>query len=465
MRRSVGAVLALLSAAAAATFSAQAQSTIPAPGDDPFYVPPAGYQSLPNGSVLASRGIDAEYLAPFFSTSVVSLFGSAAASFAPGFTQLQNLKINAYQVLYKSTDGNGQPVAEAVTVLVPRGPWSGGGTRPVIAYQLDEDSVSVNCEPSYTLRTGLLAQQGGAGSVGQFEVALSLPALLDGYAVVYSDYEGPQSEWIAGLQEAHGVLDGIRAALDYGPDGLTPGTQVGLWGYSGGAGATGWAAEQAQSYAPELNIVGAAIGANPNADVVKLYDKVDGSLVDGFLPMAVVGLSRAFPNAGVAQYLNAAGTQLLAKAANPDVCSIQALVEFAFAGKIENYTVDPAVSLPDSPPGQIIFPSNSLVDQPLTPSMPVLNYHDEFDEIVPVASDDELALKYCAAGGQVEVMRTSTPVPFVGLVHIAGEIEGDYAALNYLGNRFNGLAPRNDCPASVLWSLGDGLPYYPFITQ
>ncbi|WP_458685924.1 lipase family protein [Nocardia tengchongensis] len=35
-----------------------------------------------------------------------------------------------------------------------------------------------------------------------------MPAL--GYAVVTSDYQGPDMAWIAGSQTAHGVLDGIH---------------------------------------------------------------------------------------------------------------------------------------------------------------------------------------------------------------------------------------------------------------
>jgi hypothetical protein len=456
-------MIAVLMLAAFGASAAGAASAIPVPANDPFYVPPAGYQTLPNGVVLRDRKINAEYLSPFFSTEVLTQFGIQLTNFLPSFYQLQNLKINAYQVLYKSTDGHNQPVAEAATILVPQGSWNGGGTRPVVSYQLDEDSVTTNCEPSYTLRTGLMAQQGGAGTAGQFEVSLSLVSLLQGYAVVYSDYEGPQSQWIAGLQEGHGVLDGIRAALAYAPAGLSTRTPVGLWGYSGGAGATGWAAEQAQSYAPELNIVGAAIGANPNSDLTRMYLRNDGTLVDGLLVMAIVGLDRAYPEAGIDAYLNPAGQQLLAGAQNQ--CTFQAAIQYSFTGPIENYTINPAVKVPDSAPGQIIFPANSLVDQAVTPTIPILNYHDEFDELVPVAADDELALKYCQAGAAVEVMRTSTPTPFVALVHIAGEIEGDLPALTYLGKRFKHMAPRNDCPAASKWSTGNGLPYYPYVTQ
>jgi len=449
----------LLILAGGITRPAQAQS-VPTPDNDPFYVPPAGYQALPNGAVLRDRSIDAQFLLPFLSTNVTSMLGSA---FGDKIAALQNLKINAYQVLYKSTDSHDQPTSEVATVLVPQGPWLGNGPRPLVAYQLDEDSVTTLGAPSYTLRTGLLGQ--GVLAADTFEVSVSLPALLEGYAIVYSDYEGPQSQWIAGKQEGHGVLDGIRAVLNYAPAGLTANTPIALWGYSGGAGATGWAAALRQSYSPELNVVGAAIGANPNSDLAQMYTNNDGKLSSGLLVMAIVGLDRAFPEAGIDAYLNAAGTQLLAGAQN--MVTIEAAIAYPVVGPIENYTIAPNVSLVNSAPGRFIFPTNSLVNQSLVPDMPILNYHDEFDELVPVKADNDLALKYCKAGANIEVMRTSTPVPFVALIHIAGEIEGWVPALNYITNRFNGVAPRNDCGplATAVWASPLPLAYYPFVTQ
>jgi hypothetical protein len=179
--------------------------------------------------------------------------------------------------------------------------------------------------------------------------------------------------------------------------------------------------------------------------------------------MAIVGLARAFPEAGIDAYLNTAGQQLLAGAQQQ--CTFQAAIQYAVTGPIENYTLQPYVKVPDSAPGKLIFPANSLVSQPYVPRIPILNYHDEFDELVPVSADDALALKYCKAGAPVEVMRTATPTPFVALVHVAGEIEGDLPALTYLGNRFRHLAPRNDCPAAAFWSAGIGLPYKPYQVQ
>src|SRR5207237_1235757 len=83
---------------------------------------------------------------------------------------------------------------------------------------------------------------------------LMMLALQRGWAVVVSDYEGPQSAFGAARMAGHGVLDGIRAAEALSGTGLTGAqTPVGLWGYSGGGLATSWAAELAAGYAPDLN--------------------------------------------------------------------------------------------------------------------------------------------------------------------------------------------------------------------
>lgn len=66
------------------------------PQDDPFYTPPAGYESAKVGDILASRSVKI-----------------AAFSKLP-----QNLKA-AYQLLYRTVDINGNPAATVQTVMVP----------------------------------------------------------------------------------------------------------------------------------------------------------------------------------------------------------------------------------------------------------------------------------------------------------------------------------------------------------
>ena len=105
--------------------------------------------------------------------------------------------------------------------------------------------------------------------------------LQQGWTVSAADYESNElAAFGIGAIAAHGVLDGIRAAIAFNSSGLSQspnGTKVGLFGYSGGGQATGWAMQSQPSYAPELNIVGAALGglpANLTADGIYLDGKV-----------------------------------------------------------------------------------------------------------------------------------------------------------------------------------------------
>lgn len=463
--------------------TARAQA-IPTPDNDAWYTPPAGYQSLPNGSVLNSRQIDAQYLIPLLSTQVVTQIADAIIGFTSltsaldGLTgELQNLQLDSYQVLYKSTDSHGQAVADATTIIVPHGTWQGNGqTRPLVAFETAEDSVSNTCEPSYTIRTGLLGAPGSQLAASQFEVGIGLTSLIAGYAVAYADYEGPDSQWIAGPQEGHAVLDGATAVLSFmqqnhASASLTSSSQVGLWGYSGGGGAAGWAAALRATYAPNLNVVGAAVGAPSNGNVAALYNANNGKLTEGLLPMAVVGLNRAYPEAGIDQYLNPAGTALLASASASGSCTIANAVLHAFIGPMENYTIAPWVPLPSSAPGKIIFPGNSLDDQTYTPNMPVLSYNDVYDGTVPIASDNDAATHWCQAGANVEVMHMSTYIPadpsgLLGLgIHVENEIAGALPAFIYLMDRFNGNTQRNDCPSSAVWSAQNKQAYHAFDVQ
>jgi secretory lipase len=79
-----------------------------------------------------------------------------------------------------------------------------------------------------------------------------------------------------------------------------------LTGYSGGAHATGWAAELAHRYAPKLNIVGAAEGGTP-ANLTTTGDYIDGTVFFGLALMSSEALDRGFPGAGIYSDLNAAG--------------------------------------------------------------------------------------------------------------------------------------------------------------
>ena len=96
-----------------------------------------------------------------------------------------------------------------------------------------------------------------------------------------ADYEGPRSEWTAGLNTAHGVIDGIRAAQSFAPAGLSgAATPTALMGYPGGALASQWANEVQPTYAPELKFAGVAAGGVP-ADIEYVARRIDGGVFAG----------------------------------------------------------------------------------------------------------------------------------------------------------------------------------------
>ncbi|KAL8276430.1 hypothetical protein RQP46_011182 [Phenoliferia psychrophenolica] len=124
--------------------------------------------------------------------------------------------------------------------------------------------------------------------------------LAQGWIVTLSDHEGPASAWTSGRQEGMAVLDSIRATLQFGEAfGLFPKpaeVKTVMWGYSGGAIATGWAEALLNSYAPDLasTIVGGASGGTP-ADLKASLLNLNGGPHSGYVLASLVGLATGYP--------------------------------------------------------------------------------------------------------------------------------------------------------------------------
>jgi len=159
---------------------------VPEPKNDAFYTPPSttDLRAVVPGTVLRYREINAKayYLFP--------------------------IKGQAWQLMYRSTDHKGQPVAMVGTVLVPVN--APAQDRQLMAYNIAYDALTLRCAPSYEFVKGTALEQ-----------ALIQSALKKGLVVMSPDYEGLQSLWTVGLNSGHGVLDGIRAAEHFTPAGLS----------------------------------------------------------------------------------------------------------------------------------------------------------------------------------------------------------------------------------------------------
>ncbi|WP_460868527.1 lipase family protein, partial [Rhodococcus aerolatus] len=376
----------------AAAAPAAAAAEAPAPGD-PFFAAPEGLADLAPGQVVRSRPVR------------VVIYGI--------------FPVPAHQLVYRSTDTAGRPVAAVTTVVLPTGPPT--GPRPLVSYQAAINSLDPDCSPSRLLPAGRLSEQ--------LMVAFML---LRGWAVALPDHEGPAAAYSAGRLAAQVTLDGIRAVQSFAPAGTAgPGSPVGLWGYSGGGLATAWTAELARSYAPELDVVGAAAGGVP-VDFGAIVAGSDGSGAFGLLFAAAAGLAREYPGMEMDTLLNDRGKALVQTMSGE-------CVEGALAAgnglSFDELSVSPGAV--GTPGVQAALADNSLGQA--VPTMPVLLYHSVNDTLIPTAGADALNRTYCDGGGTVEYQKS----PITDHVQVAVFAIGN--VLRFLDDRFAGRPPVSTC--------------------
>jgi hypothetical protein len=258
-----------------------------------------------------------------------------------------------------------------------------------------------------------------------------MQALEQGWAVVVTDYEGPQSAFAAGRMAGHAVLDGIRGAEALPGTGLAGvKTPVGLWGYSGGGLATSWAAELQPGYAPELAVAAVASGGTP-ADLAAATRQIDGGIASGLVLLASTGLTRAYPE--MLSLLNDKGRAMIEQIG--DMCIGEAVSTFPFR-HLNEFTVskDPL----SEPVAVTVMEANHLGR--LTPKAPVFLYHSVLDELIPFATAQKLQADWCRGGGHVTLYADAVSE------HSSLAASGAPLAVGYMGSRFAGIDVPDNCP-------------------
>jgi hypothetical protein len=342
------------------------------PPDDPFYLPPPGYQHALPGTVLRSRDVELAFLG------------------------LIPQPVTATQLLYRTTDMNGRPEATVTTVIVPA-ELAPERPCPLLSYQCAIDAMSPRCFPSYALRRGAKA----LGSLTQFELLLITAAVAEGWAVSVPDHEGPNGLWGTPYDPGYRVLDGVRAALRSERIGLSPEAPIGLWGYSGGGLATAWAAEMCGGYAPELDIVGAVLGS-PVGDLGHTFRRLNGTLLAGLPAMVVAALTHGYPDLDrvIKQHANAEGRALLEELEK--MTTAGAVIRMA--GKdMGDFLDEPLEAILSTPEVSHVFDDIKL--GAVVPAPPVLIVQAVHDYLIDVQDIDALAETYSAGGAKVTYHR------------------------------------------------------------
>ena len=356
------------------------------PRDDPFHAQPDDLDSYVPGTIIESRPVD------------IRLFR-------------RRLEVDAWHLKFRTTTSDGTAAAGVATVMLPRHEPD-GGRRPLLAYQPAIDSLGPTGDPSYTLRRG-----------DHLELPVMLLALRRGWVVIAVDWTGPRHSFVDLTLAARFVLDGVRACLSFEPARLRSDTPVGLWGYSGGALATLFAAEQHPLYAPELNIVGAAAGGG-GVDITSSPEMFEaGNLLSGIPFGACIAASRTFPDFGLADHLTAHGQAMVAAA--EEMTMEQLAMSFPFVRMSSILTVPTISELPGARAG---FEATRCGQG--TPATAMLLYHAVHDQATSVADVDKLVDKYRSEGVDVVYRRYRFGE------HMIVMARGVPAALRYLTDRF-----------------------------
>jgi Secretory lipase len=404
----------------ALTAAPVAQAAPPTPEEDPFYYY-AGAKPLAEiapGTVLKTRTL---------SYHVVGL----------------PTAVPAIQLLYRANNELGEPTVNVTSVLKP---LLTIGTPQVVAYQSFYDSLSPVDEPSYAISGGLTL----GGAIPQVESGLIGPSLLAGRTVVIADTEGEAADFAAGPEYGTNTLDSLKAAIASPATGLASTKKIAMIGYSGGAIATEWAAELAPTYAPQVNskLVGATMGG-VLVDPAHNLHYVDGSLSwAGVMPMAIIGVSRAF-HIDLTPYLSEYGKTIYAKLEKASIANVLA----QYPGLTWTQLAKPAYPTPESIPiyvhtvNQLIMGTRGTPTTPLQISQGALGELEgtagnkpgigEGDGVMIAGDVRTLARQYCNKGAKVQYSQYL-------LGHLGTAVPWIAEAMTWMNNRFLGLpAPQN----------------------
>ncbi len=400
---------------------------------DPVPVQPV----LPFGVPPAPPEFDAAFYDPPAEVIAAKQPGEiiAAREAHVGFEAVLPVNVDAWQLSFRSNDHLDRPIAAVTTVLKPRG---GDGGRPwdLLSYQFAVDANGPRyCSPSYALQEGAIPPPLTGSLLVGTEFLFPITAVGAGWTVNMPDFDGPNMAFGAGPLNGRITLDSIRAAENFTPLGLRGAdTRVALAGYSGGAIPTGHAVELNPTYAPELNIVGAAEGGIP-ADIRAMVELANGNLASGLLLSGIFGAAREYPQlaAYLDRHLNPALRTL--GQVKSGLCYLYSLPLIPFLPYEQLFDIPNPFHGPV--PDEVF---DALRMGHAVPRAPMFMFNSNPDWVVPVGTVNDLVHYYCQ-DPQARVVYTRD--------HFSEHITAEYLAiaqeLVWLKARFDDVPTPRGC--------------------
>lgn len=335
------------------------------------------------------------------------------------------------RILYTTRDALGRPAVASALVITPT--ESRPGARPVVVWNHGTTGVARGCAPS--LRDA---------SATHWAIPGLNDALERGWVVVASDYSGQGAPgvfpYLIGRGEARSSLDAVLAAREL--DGVALSRSTVAWGHSQGGHAALWMAEIAADYAPDIDLLGAAVLA-PVTDPLELADEVTRNVATAELSIisswVLVPYADTYDDVDLSRYV-APGAQTLVREMTQR-CPTEpgVIVSVATAlGVSEDGPLFPA-DLTTGPLGARL--AENAATGPW--DVPLLVAWGDADEVIPPRLQEGFVERACAQGDEVRW------VVYAGYDHLATVLPRSRflpVLISWTDGLFTGReAPTDDC--------------------
>lgn len=321
------------------------------------------------------------------------------------------------RIMYHSRDTLGRDRAVTGTLTYPTATAPPGGW-PVVSLAHGTTGLAAPCAPS---RGGGSAPTFGLEAVG-----------------VATDYIGlgPQGEihpYLSRLSEGHSVIDAVRAARNLTEAGA--GTRWLTVGASqGGHGALS-ASELGETYAPELELLG-AVSLAPAAMFDRTYGPLDEVVTQVVGVMMLYGAAAEHPDVDFDDYasdqVSAVAAEVMTTRCLPDIIAAMAPIPAA-----DFYDVDPR----STEPTRSLLAANDVGT--VAVDSPVLLVQGTADALVALGRTRDLFERMCASGQVTEYTE------YPDATHDDIGARASVQITDWLEARLAGLPPTDTCATGV----------------
>ncbi|EEW49721.1 secretory lipase [Corynebacterium efficiens YS-314] len=316
---------------------------------------------------------------------------------------------SSYRFEYITEDPTGRAITATGGVCLSKTPHLRDTPRPVVAFAPSTQGVAAHCDPSHTCAIGLsVFPDRPVDAIAAYELPVLTWFLAQGVDVIFIDY--PRDP-VAGIQyycdsitAAGALVDAIRAARHLG---ITPDQPLGLWGFSQGGGAVGWAAQLSRT-TPDINPIAAVVGAPPS-DLPGVLRAVDGGMLTGVIAYAVAGLAATRPELHdeILPVLTSHGlTEILRNIAT---CAGGTVITSAYENTTSWTTTGQSLGdILDDLPGVLREFERQQLGR-ITPGIPVLLWGSTHDDVIPVHQVRDVRDRWVARGADVTWHESGLP--------------------------------------------------------